>query len=115
MIASTSRRRTPRPEAERQLINAIDGWFAGQPCGVTVNALLASPWSSATFAGMRHYVLITLSGKDHRRIAAAFENGLAERQWALPSHYVADIGVTDCDGDRMTTRLTLDALTIRLD
>lgn len=115
MIAPASRRHAPRPDAERQLIFALDDWFATQPCGVTINALLAHPWSSATFSGMRQYVSITLSGDGHRAAAAAFEEGLGEREWALPGHFIADIAVTDCEGDRDITRLTVDVLTIQID
>lgn len=77
---------------------------AGGLCDVQVSSV---PWRSATFAGERHAIAITVGdrGKLHRLL-----DGLGEHEFALPRCIVADIVAGPPGDDELC--VSLEALTI---
>ena len=82
-----------RADPHRALLRALSRRYPG----LLVLASQSEPWASATFIGARH--LLTCSGPKPDRIA--------ETEFELPGHFVADITARQ-DGDRVT----IEALTI---
>ena len=66
------------------------------------------PWASVTFVGERHCIALILPAVAADRIACE----LAEREFAIPGHLVADIAVVSRDDAGSTVRLGIEALTI---
>ncbi|MBZ9647430.1 hypothetical protein K9B33_07740 [Sphingobium sp. 3R8] len=100
-----NRRTNPLPSLLAQLLVR-----AGQPA--IVERAVSRPWASALFEGQRHNVRLRLSGDDFPERGTAFMTGLADVEWALPGHFVADISVDDGDADMESVWLELSALTI---
>ena len=71
-------------------------------------------WQSLTFVGERHLVALRLVGPDRDDIVNRLILGLADAEFAIPGHIVADIGLVEPprqeDEDAIT--LNLEALTI---
>lgn len=71
-------------------------------------------WRSLTFAGERHHIDLRIPGPGAAAIAELLTCGLAEAEFTIPRHIVADIGVDGAmvehpDG---SISLTIEALTI---
>ena len=71
-------------------------------------------WASITFSGEHHRLALRLCGAAANEAADRFCHGLAERQFDLRGHILADIALlegsyTDESGD---VRLILEALTV---
>lgn len=86
-----------RPDAHRALIRALVGRYPG----LLVLSSRSEPWASITFTGARH-VLFCGRGVE--------VGGIAEEEFQLHSHVVADIAARD-DG----AALVIEALTIETD
>ena len=99
-------------DPHRALQRALLGWFADQPCRITVAMTLARPWASATFTGIRHAFDLTLSGDRHRATATAFEAALDAIDWTIAGHFVADIAIVRTQSDATETVLTVEALSV---
>ncbi len=99
------KRASPLPPLLAQLLAR-----AGQPA--IVERAVSRPWASALFQGQRHMVRLRLSGDDFPERGSAFMAGLADAEWMLPDHFVADISVDDGDADMESVWLELSALTI---
>ena len=76
-------RRDPHIRVTAQLIE-----LAG-PAASIVEASFR-PWASATFLGARHRVTIRFTGSDHCHKAEAFASILAEAEFSISGHIVAD-------------------------
>jgi hypothetical protein len=76
--------------------------------GASVTAQPSQNWASATFAGARHRLEIRLPA----RSAAAFEEGLAEAEFSLRGHLLADIAISARKAAGEEMLLELEALTI---
>jgi len=100
-----NRRASPLPPLLAQLLDR-----AGQPA--IVERAVSRPWASALFEGQRHMIRLRLSGDDFPERGTAFMAGLADAEWTLPGHFVADISVDDGDADMESVWLELSALTI---
>ncbi len=99
-----NRKRDPLPCLLMQLV-------ARAGLAMVVSAT-SRPWCSALFQGRRHVILLRIEGDDAEMRQARFMNGLAEVEWTLPGHFVADICVDDSVRDDEAMVLTLSALTI---
>ena len=71
-------------------------------------------WQSLTFVGERHRCSLRIQGPDSHRIAARLISGLADAEFEIPGHIVADVAVVagptrQADG---ATMLSIEALTI---
>jgi sorbitol-specific phosphotransferase system component IIBC len=99
--------------ASDALCRALGAAFAGFGGRVTVEARARRRWASVTFAGERHEVMMRLEGPDARAAIDGFLDGLADREFDVPGHIVADIAVTAVEDDGETLiRLRLEALTV---
>lgn len=72
-------------------------------------------WASVTFSGARHRLVLRLEGEGAAAEADRFLDGLAEREFALEGHILADIALVADERDGQAVRLTLEALTIETD
>ena len=101
------------PGAGMELKRALRAWFTGLGAPLTFEGLECRPWASITFSGERHRLTLCLPGPGAQAAVDAFLDGLAEREFALRGHILADIepaGIArDADGQ---IRLTLEALTV---
>ena len=99
--------------AGTELKRTLRGWFTALGAPLTVEALASRPWASITFSGERHRLTLCLPGPGAQAAVDAFLDGLAEREFALRGHILADIEATgierDADGQ---IRLVLEALTV---
>lgn len=82
----------PHARLVRQLLK-----MAGE--GSKVEASSGRRWSSATFSGVRHSVSIKLFGPYAHQRANEFAGQLAEAEFRLPGHIVADICL---DGQKLS-------------
>ncbi|MDO6416355.1 hypothetical protein Q4F19_18360 [Sphingomonas sp. BIUV-7] len=109
MIAAGNRppsARSGRPGAREELIAALAARGGEES---DVRALPSRNWASATFSGARHRLEICLPSA---AAVAAFEDGLADAQFALRGHLVADIVVAGRRAAGAGTLLEIEALTI---
>ncbi len=71
-------------------------------------------WQSLTFIGEQHRIRLRIPVPEAGEIAARLVNGIADAEFTLPGHIVADIalkGEPDRNEDG-SVALTLDALTV---
>lgn len=80
--------RDPLPRLLTQLTERV-----GDP--TLILRATSRPWASALFQGRRHIVTMQIGGDDAPARRARFADGLAEAQWSLPRHFVADIVIDD--------------------
>jgi hypothetical protein len=101
------------PGAGMELKRALRASFTALGAPLTFEALESRPWASITFSGERHRLTLCLPGPGAQAAVDAFLDGLAEREFALRGHILADIEpariARDADGQ---IRLTLEALTV---
>jgi hypothetical protein len=76
--------------------------------------LESTEWQSLTFVGERHEICLRVLGRESRRVAQRLTQGLADAEFAIPGHIVADVAVVGTlqsasDG---STVVKLEALTI---
>ena len=71
-------------------------------------------WQSLTFVGERHEMELRLSGPNAAAVAVRTMDGLAEAEFVIPGHIVADIGLRHPaeQADDGSVTLRLEALTI---
>lgn len=96
------------------LVRAIRVNFVKLGVAAEVEEIASRPWASATFSGARHRLRLRLAGEAAEAVADAFLDGLADREFELAGHILADIGlVEEARGDGV--HLTLEALTVEMD
>lgn len=97
-------------DAGRALITALAAAALAAQITLSITEARQVPWESATFSGARHVLSVALAG-DAGRIDAWLAGlaGLAEANFALSHHIVADIVAVVGDG------VTIEALTVAND
>jgi hypothetical protein len=98
--------RPRRGTAREALIAALAA--RGGP-GTDVTRTTSQCWASITFEGARHQIELRLAG---RAQADAFEQDLAESEFALRGHLLADIRVSSRRAEGESVVLEVEALTI---
>ena len=84
--------------------------FAGE---MTVEQIVSRRWASITFTGERHEMKLRLEGCGAAAAADSFLGRIAEREFPLRGHIVADIAIVS--DERLSddlVRLRLEALTV---
>jgi len=81
------------------------------PGPIIVERTASRAWASAEARGERHRLELRLAGK----AAESLVEGLAEREFALDRHVVADIAAVVHERNGNEARLVIEALTIALD
>lgn len=100
------------PCAGDALKRALRVHFVHLGAAVAIESLASRPWASVTFSGARHRLALCIPGPGAAAAADAFLDGLAERDFALAGHVLADIALVErCDEDEQV-RLILEALTV---
>lgn len=79
---------------------------------VAIESHASRSWASITFSGERHRLALCLPGPGAAAAADAFLDGLAERDFALRGHVLADIVLADRSDEDEQVRLILEALTV---
>lgn len=77
----------------------------------------STDWQSLTFVGERHELRLRVVGADAESVARALVDNIAEAEFSLPGHFLADIeavGEPSVQSDGSAT-LTLEALTVAED
>lgn len=70
-------------------------------------------WQSLTFIGERHELALRLSAPDAASAATRLRDGIADAEWEMPGHVVADIAITgEQTSDDGSILVQLEALTI---
>ena len=73
----------------------------------------STDWQSLTFNGERHEITLRTIGDQSRLIAQRLTDGIAEADFDIPGHIVADIAARPCSAEEDGSVLvTIEALTI---
>jgi len=100
------------PTAGDELKRVLRVNFVQLGAAVAIESLASRPWASITFSGERHRLALYLPGPGAGAAADAFLDGLAERDFALRGHVLADIVLADRSDEDEQVRLILEALTV---
>jgi hypothetical protein len=100
------------PAVGDELARALRVHFVHLGAAVAIESLASRPWASVTFSGERHRLILWLPGPGAAAAADAFLDGLAERDFGLRGHILADIVLADRRDEAEQVRLTLEALTV---
>ncbi|HEV7660256.1 MAG TPA: hypothetical protein VGO55_10455 [Allosphingosinicella sp.] len=101
-----------RPGAGDALKRTLRAYFVKLGAAVAIESLASRPWASITLSGERHRLSLCLPGPGAGAAADAFLDGLAERDFALVGHVLADIVLAERSDEEEQVRLILDALTV---
>ena len=80
-----------RSAAATQLLRSLVARSGLDEDRIVVGNLQSVDWQSLTFTGERHEIALRLSGPDARAALALLRDGLADAEWRLSGHVVADI------------------------
>lgn len=91
--------------------------FASFTGASVVETIVSRPWASITSSGKRHVLRLRLEGDGAAAAADAFLDGLAEREFDLCDHILADIVLISDERAHggAFVRLGLEALTMAAD
>lgn len=99
--------------AARQLLRALILRTGLDPDRIFVGRIHSVDWQSLTFTGERHEITLRLAGPDPAAAARRLRGGLADAEWHLHGHIVADILIVAeqaaADG---SVEIALEALTL---
>lgn len=98
--------------AGEELERALGLALAGHGGALDFTGRTSRPWASVAFSGARHRLVLCIGGPDAQSAADAFLDGLADREFALRGHVLADIAVIGDVRDGNCVHLTLEALTV---
>lgn len=80
---------------------------------VLVSAFRSVDWQSLTFTGERHEISLRIPGPNAADAVAMLRDGLADAEWPLRGHVVADIVATaERDAGDGAILIDLEALTL---
>jgi hypothetical protein len=80
---------------------------------IAVGRFRSVDWQSLTFIGERHEISLRLLGPDAGSALATLRRDLADAEWQLEGHVVADILIIrDCASDDGSILVELEALTL---
>lgn len=109
--------RVPMSTAAAALLRALLARAGVAREKILLTDIRSVDWQSLTIVGERHEIAIRIPGPFAAGLAASLCDGLAEAEFAIPGHIVADIvvadGPTQCaDG---SVSLSIEALTVFTD
>ncbi len=93
-------------DCHTQLVAALTGLFA--PKAVDLLSEEEVKWASITFSGARHRLHFQTIGSEAKGLIASISARLAEMEFDLRGHIVADVAVIS----QSVRELTLEALTV---
>ncbi|HEX9932701.1 MAG TPA: hypothetical protein VGB08_07645 [Allosphingosinicella sp.] len=101
-------------DAATELLRALGACFAGCDGAFRVEELSSRGWASVTFSGARHRIAFSLHGPGAGAAADAFLERMAEAEFDLRGHVLADIALVSEDrspaGERV--QVCIEALTV---
>lgn len=98
----------------RQLLRAVIARSGLEADRIFVGRFHSVDWQSLTFTGERHEISLRLTGSDPARAVASLRSRLADAEWPLIGHVVADILIVAERGlDDGSIMLDLEALTLQ--
>jgi hypothetical protein len=103
---------TAPAKAGAELKRALRVHFVHLGAAVAIESLASRTWASVTFSGERHRLALCLPGPGAAAAADAFLEDLAERDFALSGHILADIVLVERFEEEEQVRLVLEALTV---
>ena len=98
-----------RPPVTVRLAHAIE---RGLGVAFTIEQADSADWASATFAGATHRLDLVLHGENAERRADQVASTIADTEYELRGHIVADITLAARERCEDGIRLTIEALTI---
>lgn len=73
----------------------------------------STDWQSLTFTGERHVLTLRFTGDDPAALACRLTDGIADAEFQIPGHIVADITAGRCiAAENGSVLVTIEALTI---
>ena len=84
-------RRVALSSAAGQLLRSLVARTGLDPNRIAIGHFHSFDWQSLTFTGERHEISLRLAGPDPAPALAQLRDGLAEAEWQLKGHLVADI------------------------
>jgi hypothetical protein len=97
-------------DGAKSLLRALRGAFADASFRCEDHAV--RPWASITFTGARHRLRFRLEGQGAHQEADRFIDGLADREFALHGHIVADIRLVAREDGQNGVGIEIEVLTI---
>lgn len=99
--------------AATQLLRSLIARTGLDPDEIFVGRFRSVDWQSLTFTGERHILVLRLAGADPAGALAGLRDGLAEAEWQLRGHVVADIViVSESVADDGSIVVGIEALTL---
>jgi hypothetical protein len=93
----------------RSLLHRVDG----DKHRILLIDTKSTEWQSLTFTGERHSLTIRIAGPDPAGLSTRLVHGLADAEFAIPGHIVADISAASvADDEDGSILVTIEALTI---
>jgi len=109
--------RTLSNDAATAFLRALCGTFGNFHGTFRVDELTSRSWASVTFSGARHSVAFTLEGEGAADAADAFVAAMADAEFDLRGHILADMTLAGQErspgGERV--QLRIEALTVEDD
>lgn len=103
----------PLSNAAAQLLRELTKRTGLDPQGIVVGRVQSVDWQSLTFVGERHELSLRLAAPDAVAALARLRDGLADAEWTLCGHVVADIVIV---GEELASdgsiRVAIEALTL---
>lgn len=98
-----------RPDIGAQVVRLIEQAAERARCPVATRAATTTAWSSATFSGARHALTLAAAGSP---ALDAWIGGLAEADFSLPRHLIADVVVGEVRRVPDHVEIELELLTV---
>lgn len=86
--------------------------FVGSGGAFSLHELVSRSWASVTFSGARHRIAFSLEGPGAGEAADAFLGSMAEAEFDLRGHILADITLAGEERSGERVRISLEALTV---
>ena len=83
--------RSPSSSAAAALLRSLLARTGLDQNRIVVRRFHSVDWQSLTFTGERHEITLRIAGPDAAHAHALLRDGLAEAEWALDGHVVAEI------------------------
>ena len=103
--------------AASALLRALTGRARVSRDRILLTEVRTIEWRSLTFTGERHELHLRIPGPNSGDVVQSMCRGLADAEFSIPGHFVADIAVLGTPQQAVdgSTSLTIEALTISAD
>lgn len=99
--------------AAAELLRALMARTGLNPDDIIIGRFHSVDWQSLTFTGERHELSLQLAGPDPEGALAVLRDGMAEAEWQLKGHVIADILIVGEKASRDgSITIAIEALTL---